>query len=136
MKDSIVKIYNPNGAGWIGTKYEIDGKKIENVKAVDFRVAVDEVPQFTFETYGLPDIEMNGEVRFQFTPKTIEEEAKVICESFCPGTVYFEAAVASIKEKLHSSIPGNGEEFEQALAEGIARRIFGQEMEISKPKYE
>ena len=39
-----VKVVNPN-EGWMGTEYYIDGKKIERVKSVYFRVAVDEVPQ-------------------------------------------------------------------------------------------
>lgn len=34
-----VKVVNPN-EGWMGTEYYIDGKKIERVKSVDFRVAV------------------------------------------------------------------------------------------------
>lgn len=46
-----VKVVNPN-EGWMGTEYYIDGKKIERVKSVDFRVAVDEIPQFTFESHG------------------------------------------------------------------------------------
>lgn len=72
-----VKVVNP-GDGWLGTEYYINDQKIERVKAVDFRVAVDEVPTFTFETMGLPDIDMSGDVRFSFTPETVEEAKKVI----------------------------------------------------------
>lgn len=132
MENNNVKIYNPKGEGWLGTQYEIDGKKIKNVKAVDFRVAVDEVPRFTFETFGLPDIEMSGSVRFRFTPKTVQEAAEVICESFYPWTDYFKAAVASIKAVIHDTMPECGEELETALSEKIALRIFGHEMEYMK----
>lgn len=46
---SRIKVVNPNES-WMGTEYYIDGKKINNVRSVDFRVAVDEVPCFAFET--------------------------------------------------------------------------------------
>lgn len=72
-----VKVVNP-GDSWIGTEYYINDKKIDRVKAVDFRVAVDEVPTFTFETIGSPDIDMPGDIRFSFTPQTIEEARKII----------------------------------------------------------
>lgn len=72
-----VKVVNPN-EGWMGTEYYIDGKKNERVKSVDFRVAVDEVPQFTFETMGLPDIDMSGDIRFKFTPETVQQASVVL----------------------------------------------------------
>ena len=72
-----VKVVNPN-EGWMGTEYYIDGKKNERVKSVDFRVAVDEVPHITFETMGLPDIDMSGDIRFKFTPETVQQASVVL----------------------------------------------------------
>ena len=72
-----VKVVNPNG-NWRGTECYIDDKKIKNVKSVDFRVAVDEVPQFTFETMGLPDIDMSGDIRFRFIPETVQQASIVL----------------------------------------------------------
>ena len=72
-----VKVVNTNGY-WRGTECYIDDKKIKNVKSVDFRVAVDEVPQFTFETMGLPDIDMSGDIRFRFIPKTVQQASIVL----------------------------------------------------------
>lgn len=74
---SRVKVVNPN-EGWMGTEYYIDGKKIERVKSVDFRVAVNEVPMFTFETMGIPDIDMSGDIRFRFTPETVQQASVVL----------------------------------------------------------
>lgn len=54
-----VKVVNQN-EDWPRTECYIDGRKINNVRIVDFRVAVDEVPQFLFETIGMPDIDMGG----------------------------------------------------------------------------
>lgn len=72
-----VKVVNPT-EDWLGTEYYIGDKKIEHVKSVDFRVAVDEVPQFTFETMGLPDIDMGGDIRFKFTPETVQQASVVL----------------------------------------------------------
>lgn len=72
-----VKVVNPN-EGWMGTECCIDDKKIKNVKSVDFRVAVDEFPQFTFETMGLPEIDMSGDIRFKFTPETVQQACAVL----------------------------------------------------------
>lgn len=74
---SRVRVVNPNES-WIGTEYYIDGKKINNVRSVDFRVAVDGFPQFTFETLGLPDIDMPGDIRFRFTPETVQQASVVL----------------------------------------------------------
>ena len=72
-----VKVVNPN-EGWMGTESYIDGKKIPNVRSVDFRVAVDKVPHFTFETLGLPEIDMAGDIQFSFTPETVQQAAVVL----------------------------------------------------------
>lgn len=72
-----VRVVNPK-EDWIGTECYIDGKKIKNVKSVDFRVAVDEIPQFTFETIGFPDIDMPGDVRFRFAPQTVQQAVVVL----------------------------------------------------------
>lgn len=72
-----VKVVNPT-EDWLGTEYYIGDKKIEHVKSVDFRVAVDEVPRFTFETMGLPDIDMSGDIRFRFTPETVQQASIVL----------------------------------------------------------
>ena len=44
-----VKVVNPN-FDYRRTECYIDGNRVRNVKNVDFRVAVDEVPQFFLET--------------------------------------------------------------------------------------
>ncbi len=72
-----VKVVNPT-EDWLGTEYYIGDKKFKHVKSVDFRVAVDEFPQFTFETVGLPDIDMSGDIRFRFTPETVQQASIVL----------------------------------------------------------
>lgn len=110
-----VKVVNPN-EGWMGTEYYIDGKKIENVKSVDFRVAVDEVPHFTFETMGLPDIDMSGDIRFKFTPETVQQASVVLRnELMTRGGLYhifLESMLSALDDKFWDSRDRNGNDLD------------------------
>lgn len=88
-----VKVVN-SGEGWLGTEYYINNQKIECVKAIDFHVGVEEIPTFIFETMGLPDIDTSGDIRFSFTPETVEEAKKIL---------EHEARKHRVDIKLHNS---------------------------------
>lgn len=118
-----VKVVNPN-EGWMGTEYFIDGNKINNVKSVDFRVAVDEVPYFTFETLGLPDIDMHGDVQFRFTPETVQQAAVVLQNEFKKNSEIMDALIESIESSINDAPE---EIWKHDLAVLIAKRIVGSE---------
>lgn len=128
-----VKVVNPNES-WLGTEYYIDSKKIKNVKSVDFRVAVDEFPQFIFETMGLPEIDMSGDIRFKFTPETVQQAVIVLRnELLTKGTLYngfLESMLSVLDEKFWDSRDRNGndldlgeEDFEEAAVLMLNRLI-------------
>lgn len=128
-----VKVVNPT-EGWLGTEYYIDGKKIERVKSVDFRVAVDEIPYFTFETMGLPDIDMSGDIRFKFTPETVQQAIIVLRnELITHGELYqafLESMLSALDNKFWNSRNKNGyeldlgeEDFKEAAALMLNRMI-------------
>lgn len=128
-----VKVVNPN-EGWMGTEYYIDGKKIKNVKSVDFRVAVDEVPHFTFETMGLPDIDMSGDIRFKFTPETVQQASVVLRnELMTRGGLYhifLGSMLSALDDSFWDSRDRNGndldlgeEDFKEAAALMLNRLI-------------
>lgn len=124
-----VKVVNPN-EGWMGTEYYIDGKKIERVKSVDFRVAVDEVPHFTFETMGLPDIDMSGDIRFKFTPKTVQQAIIVLRnELMTHGELYqvYDLVWAKRKFYINNTTPNRVITFEpcyyRAFAAGSSYKL-------------
>ena len=94
-----VKVVNPNES-WLGTEYFIDGKKISNVRSVDFRVAVDEVPHFTFETLGLPDIDMHGDVQFRFAPETVQQAAVVLRNELSKRGDLYDVFLASMRSAI------------------------------------
>ena len=52
---SRIKVVNPNES-WMGTEYYIDGKKINNVRSVDFR----------------------GDIGFRFAPETVKQAVVVL----------------------------------------------------------
>lgn len=110
-----IKVVNPN-EGWMGTECYIDGKKIKSIKSVDFRVAVDEVPQFTFETMGLPDIDMSGDIRFKFTPETVQQASVVLRnELMACGELYhvfLESMLSALDDKFWDSRNKNGNELD------------------------
>ena len=118
-----VKVVNPNES-WMGTESYIDGKKIPNVRSVDFRVAVDEVPTFTFETLGLPEIDMPGTVQFSFTPETVQQAAVVIMNEFKKNFESMDALISSIESAIDDA-PETISRNE--LSKLIAKRIVGLE---------
>ena len=128
-----VKVINPT-EGWLGTEYYIDGKKIKNVKSVDFRVAVDEFPQFIFETMGLPDIDMSGDIRFKFTPETVQQACAVLRnELMTRGGLYhifLESMLSALDDSFWDSRDRNGndpdlgeEDFKEAAVLMLNRLI-------------
>ena len=120
-----VKVVNPNES-WRGTECCIDGKKISNVRSVDFRVAVDEVPQFTFETLGFPDIEMPGDVQFSFTPETVQQAAVVLMNEFQNNMESRFALYDSVRSVLDEN--DIDKSITKMLAVEIGNRIFDLEV--------
>ena len=118
-----VKVVNLNES-WRGTEYYIDGKRIPNVRSVDFRVAVDEVPQFTFETLGLPEICMAGDVQFRFTPETVQQAAVVLMNEFKTNFESMDALISSIESAIDDAPETI---WRHDLSILIAHRIVGME---------
>lgn len=118
-----VKVVNLND-GWMGTECYIDGKKIDKVKSVDFRVAVDEAPSFTFETFGLPNIEMSGVPQFRFALETVQEATIVLQNELRTNSALRKALVDSIMNVL-KEISDKEEFWVSDLAGTIANRIVG-----------
>ena len=118
-----VKVVSPTES-WRGTECYIDGNKVKGVRSVDFQVAVDEVPKFTFETLGLPEICMAGDVQFRFTPETVQQAAVVLMNEFKTNFESMDALIASIESAIDDA-PETISRNE--LSKLIAKRIVGLE---------
>lgn len=116
-----VRIINP-GNSWLGTEYHIGNKKISNVKSVNFRCAVDEVPTFQFETTGLPDIDMHGDVIFKFHSETVVDAMQVLQHELIHNNDLRAGFIASIKSSLHEAKPYTKE---HDMAVAILERLVG-----------
>ena len=114
-----VKVVNPNES-WMGTESYIDGKKIPNIRSVDFRVAVDEVPQFTFETLGLPEIDMHGDIQFSFTPETVQQAAVVLINELSKHGDLYDVFLASMRSAIDDNFRNGNEACGDALDIGQA----------------
>ena len=122
-----VKVVNPNES-WRGTECYIDGKKIPNVRSVDFQVAVDEVPQFTFEILGLPDIDMHGDIQFSFTPETVQQAAVVLRNELPKRGVLYDSFLASMKSAINDDFWNTRETCGDAL--DIGKSDFDEAAEL------
>lgn len=131
-----VKVVNP-GDGWLGTGFYINNQKINYVKAVDFHVAVDEVPTFVFEIMGLPTIDMSGDIQFSFTPHTVTEAVKILQNELLKHGDLYDGFLASMRsaidDKFWESRNTDGyscdigdEDFSEA-AELMLKRLIGEE---------
>ena len=118
-----VKVVNSNES-WRGTECYIDENKIHDVRSVDFRVAVDEAPQFTFETHGLPEIDMHGDVQFRFAPETVQQAAVVLQNEFKKNSEIMDVLIESIESSINDAPK---EICKHDLAALIAKRIVGSE---------
>ena len=114
-----VKVVNPNES-WRGTECYIDGNKVNNVKSVDFRVTVDEVPQFTFETIGLPEIDMHGDIQFSFTPETVQQAAVVLRNELLKSGDLYDVFLSSMRSAIDDNFRNGNETCGDALDIGQA----------------
>ena len=114
-----VKVTNPN-EGWRGTECYIDGNKVNSVKSVDLRVAVDEVPQFTFETLGLPEIDMPGDVQFRFAPETVQQAAVVLRNELSKRGDLYDVFLSSMRSAIDDNFRNGNETCGDALDIGQA----------------
>jgi len=119
----MVKIISDNS---YKTHAFIDDIEISNkATSIQFEQNAGEVPIFTFETIGLPDIEIdNADVRFRFTPETVTDAIKVLRRSLIADKELYNAFVASIVSALKEIPAGTGL---YDVAEAVADRIIGRE---------
>lgn len=96
----VVRIVNSKPDNWMWAKCFIDNQEIHNVKAVDFRVAVDEVPEFRLEMIGMPDIEMDSRVIIDVTSQSITEAISILRHELLQHGEIYHGFKASLKSAL------------------------------------
>lgn len=107
------------------TMVQIDGHEVPGVRSIGFETSVDKAPVFTIETIAAPEIEMGGDVLFEYHPRTIEEAARVLRRSCERGSENYNALVASIRSAVKEYHPNSDNVSLVAEAQSIANRILG-----------
>lgn len=107
------------------TKIFLGDSELKRVRSVEFNQSVDMAPTFTFETLGLPNIEIdNPDIRFRFTPETVTDAVKVLRHSLLTDKELYNALAASIESAIKELPPRIDRE---RVARRIANRIIGRE---------
>ncbi|MFQ9515309.1 MAG: hypothetical protein ACLRZ9_05725 [Eubacterium sp.] len=118
-----VKIVNDQPCA-LGTKIYINDEKISGIAKASFKVGIDELPTFTFETVSIPDIETLGNVKFKFVPETIQDSTKVLLHSLNADKELYNAFLASITSAL-KELPRESDL--EDVAKAVADRIIGKD---------
>lgn len=125
-----VRVVNPNNS-WLGTKCYIDGKKIDKVKRIDFSVGVDENPTFTFETIGIPDIDMHGRVVFDCKPENVTEAVLILRNELLKHNAMYDGFSSSIASALKEHwCCGLPFEPEEDVAKKILDYVIGEDLSV------
>lgn len=99
--------------------------ELKRIISASYEQTSSTAPCFTFETIGLPDIEIdNADICFRFMSETISDATKVICHSFSTDGELYDAFVASIASALKEIPTGTGP---YDAAKAVADRIIGRE---------
>lgn len=109
----------------------INGKRIPNVRGVDFHVGVEEIPKFTFSIFDIPDIDVIGRVVINPTPENLQQACAIIENELKKHGEFYNSFVASVKTALdefddENCVMDNGYE-SNYLANKIVKRISGEE---------
>lgn len=110
-----VKIYN---TGVTTANIEINGSKLRGVKSVIYGASVNNLPEFRFETYGIPDIEIdNASVYLDCKPKNLAEAVRILRSAIKNDDAMYGAWVASVESWL--------EQTHEVTRSGLARAFVG-----------
>lgn len=103
----------------------IDNIEVPYVTSAKFTAAVGEVPTFSFETVGRPDIDSLGEVKFHFSPENLSDACLIVSEELEKHGDFYKAFVESVLSVLREE-PADSKIWLNELAEKIVRRIAGE----------
>lgn len=118
-----VSIKNKTENSCFPTHVSIDGQRIRAV-SVNFNQSIDTVPTCEIEIRALPDIETLANIKFQFTPQTVEEAVEVLRHELMTNKDLYNAFLDSIASVLKET---SAEDGLYEVAKMIADRIIGEE---------
>ena len=86
------------------TKIEIDGKPIRGIQRISYDASVWEVPKFSIEMVGVPDLEIdNASVILNCDPIKLADAVKILREAIKRNNDMYDAWVASVRNWLENT---------------------------------
>ena len=96
-----VKIYN---TGVTTAHIEINGHIMHGVKSIMYSASANGLPEFCFETYGIPDIEIdNASVYLECQPENLAEAVRILRSAIKNDDDMYSAWVASVESWLEQT---------------------------------
>jgi hypothetical protein len=96
-----VKIYN---TGVTTANIEINGHIMRGVKSIMYSASANGLPEFCFETYGIPDIEIdNASVYLDCQPENLAEAVRILRSAIKNDDSMYGAWVASVESWLEQT---------------------------------
>lgn len=113
-----VKIYNTSVTT---ANIEINGHKMRGVKSITYTASVNELPKFEFETYGVPDIDVdNAQVYLECQPMNLAEAIRIIRTAIKSDDAMYGAWVASVENWLVQTHEVTGSGLARVFVDWIA----------------
>ena len=126
-----IKIIQPDIVS-LGTKIYIDGKIINNVAEIEYRVsAMDELPELKISVNGTKDIDINVPyIKLEINPLNVEDAFLIMRTELMKHGIIYDSFISSIYSVLKSKENGNcficDENSAESLAKEILARIIGE----------
>lgn len=96
------------------TKIEIDGKPIRGIQRISYDASVWELPQFSLDMVGVPDLEIdNASIILNCDPIKLADAVKILREAIKHDNDMYDAWVASVRNWLENT--------HEVTASGLAR---------------
>lgn len=124
-----IKINQPNKT-YIGTTIEIDGKKIQGVRNIDYYVGVDGQTGISLDFVGTTDIDLNADyIKLDISPNNVREAIIVLRDVLQKDKEIYNAFVDSIISAIddHTKWMDLPIMDKPLLAEKILDRIIGED---------
>lgn len=120
-----------NGEGPIPTYVTINGRPLNGVRAIDYHIDTDSIPEFTFSINGIKEIKANNAItRFEITPNSVIEAAELIRHELLKRGDIYDSFAASIESSVREQGLQLPFQPTREVAEKILDRVIGVESNV------
>lgn len=128
MNGHHIEVHQPY-IGCLGTEVKIDGKQIRRVREIEYRCAVDEVPEIKLTLNGINDFDINGGyIKLDISPENIKDAVIILQKELLEHGDVYDAFISSVDSSLkEQGVQALPFQPTREIAERIVKRISGEE---------